>query len=58
MQFKITYEYDNPCSAGPFKGKAMVKTKMKKGDSFYGPFGAATVKTCSKVRNTELAEEF
>lgn len=48
--YKITYTYDNPSGAGPFKGKAVVDEKLAKGDSYYGPFGAATVVSCSKVK--------
>ena len=48
--FKIRYIYNSPSNAGPFKGAAMVPDKMAKGDFYYGPFGAATVISCSKVR--------
>ena len=48
--YKITYTYDNPGGAGPFKGRAVANSKHSKGDSYYGPFGRATVATCSKVK--------
>lgn len=52
MTYKIAYTYDNPSGAGPFKGKAVVDEKLAKGDGYYGPFGAATVVSCSKVKET------
>ena len=48
--FKISYVYDNPSNAGPFKGKAIVSVKYAKFDSYYGPFGIATVISCTKVK--------
>jgi len=48
--FKITYTYDNPHGAGPFKGRATVPTKYARGDSYYGPFGTATVVSCRAVK--------
>jgi hypothetical protein len=48
--FKIRYEYVNPSNAGPFKGGATVSEKVQKGDTYYGPFGQAIVRSCSKVR--------
>lgn len=48
-QFKVSYRYDEPRRAGPFKGRQEVTDKMAKGDMIYGPFGRATVTSCSKI---------
>lgn len=48
--FKIKYTYDNPSGAGPFKGSCETVDKYAKGDFYYGPFGAATIVSCSKVK--------
>lgn len=50
MKYAITYTYDNPSGAGPFKGKAVVDSKYSKGDNYYGPFGAATIRSCRAIR--------
>lgn len=49
-QWRIRYAYNNPSGAGPYKGGAVVPEKMAKGDFYRGPFGAATVTSCSKAR--------
>ena len=48
--YRITYTYDNPHGAGPFKGKATVGDKYSKGDTYYGPFGAATIVSCRIIK--------
>jgi hypothetical protein len=55
--YGIRYTYDNPSSAGPFRGKAIVSDKYTKGDMFYGPFGRATVVSCSTVRQTSATPQ-
>lgn len=42
----VTYVYDNPPPAGPFRGRIESDSKLKRGDSVRGLFGAATVKSC------------
>ena len=51
-EYRISYTYDNPSPAGPFTGRAIVKsdTKPAKGDFHYAIFGAATIKTVSRVK--------
>lgn len=51
MKWHITYTYDNPHGAGPFKGKAVVfhHTKPEKGELYYAPFGRATIKSVRKA---------
>lgn len=51
IQWKISYKYDNPSGAGPFKGRAVIvsETKPRNGDLHYGPFGRATIVTASRV---------
>lgn len=44
--FKVTYTYDNPSSAGPFKGSTTTATKFNRGDYIQAPFGRATVVSC------------
>jgi len=48
--YRIRYTYDNPHGAGPFKGTTTSATKYSKGDSIYGPFGAATVISCRLIK--------
>ena len=48
--WRVSYVYDNPSGAGPFRGKTTVTgDKPAKGDFIYAVFGAATIKTVSKV---------
>ena len=55
--YRIRYSYDNPHGAGPFKGTTTSAHKYSKGDSLYGPFGAATVISCRliKMESTRIA---
>ena len=49
--WRISYTYDNPSNAGPFRGRDTVKgDKPVKGDSHYGIFGMATIKTVSRAK--------
>ncbi len=48
--YKVTYTYDNPSGAGPFKGSMKVNEKYSKGDSIYAIFGRATVVSCRLVK--------
>ena len=48
--YNVKYTYDNPSSAGPFKGKGQASIKYEKGEGYYGPFGHATVTSCVKVK--------
>jgi hypothetical protein len=50
--YKVSYTYDNPSGAGPFKGSAIVGSKQIKGEGWYGPFGHATITACSKVKES------
>jgi len=50
-QYKVSYVYNNPSSAGPFKGKQIMNYKPEKGDSIRAIFGSATVISVSKVKN-------
>jgi len=47
--YVIRYVYNNPSNAGPYKGKTVISKKLKRGDFYYGPFGAATVVSCFRV---------
>ena len=51
--YSIKYTYDNPSGAGPFKGKTTALLPSVKGDLYFGPFGRATVVSCSKVRTVK-----
>ena len=44
--YKISYTYDNPHGAGPYKGKTTSDVKYSKGDSIAAVFGRATVVSC------------
>lgn len=55
MIYTVTYTYDNPSGAGPFKGRMDTKAPSKRGDSIMAPFGWATVKSCR--RKPGAAEE-
>jgi len=48
--FKVSYTYDNPSMAGPFKGSMVMDTKYSKGDTIRAPFGSATVKSCRVIK--------
>ncbi len=48
--YRIRYSYDNPCSAGPFKGTTTSAAKYSKGDTIYALFGAATVISCRLIK--------
>lgn len=50
MSYIIRYTYDNPSGAGPFKGKAQVGVKYAKGDTYFGPFGTATITSCRALK--------
>lgn len=48
--YSVSYIYDNPSPAGPFKGKITLAYKVAKGDSIWATFGRATVKSCRLVK--------
>lgn len=48
--FKVTYTYDSPSNAGPFKGHTITQTKFNKGDYIQAPFGRATVVSCRLIK--------
>lgn len=48
--YRVTYTYDSPSGAGPFKGRMSVSTQYRKGDSIAAPFGRATVVSCRAVK--------
>lgn len=52
MKYRISYTYNNPHGAGPFRGRTVIDRaeKPKKGDSYYAMFGAATIKTVSVAK--------
>lgn len=50
MKFKVTYTYDEPSPAGPFKGSMTADRRYKRGDSVWAVFGRATVKSCREVK--------
>lgn len=51
-KWNISYTYNNPSGAGPFRGRAVIAsdTKPAKGDFHYAAFGAATIVTVSKAK--------
>lgn len=48
--YRVTYTYDSPSNAGPFKGRMLTDTKHAKGDSIRAPFGMATVVSCRLIK--------
>jgi len=54
MSYIVRYTYDNPSGAGPFKGKSECSSKQFKGEGWYGPFGAATIVSCTKKRDSNV----
>lgn len=50
--YKVTYTYDNPSNAGPFRGSMIVGTKYMKGDHIAAIMGGATVVSCRVVRDS------
>jgi len=52
QQYRVTYYYTNPGSAGPFKGRDVLDYKPTKGDQIRAIFGLAIVKAVSKVKPT------
>jgi hypothetical protein len=50
MKYKVSYTYDNPSGAGPFKGKMTIDYKVIKGDTIFAYFGRATVVSCRVVK--------
>lgn len=48
--YKVSYVYDNPCGAGPFKGKTVTDVKYSKGDTIFAVMGRATVVSCRLVK--------
>jgi hypothetical protein len=53
VKYIVTYKYEDPSSAGPFRGRMTFNTKMDKGDTVWGPFGRATVVSCRQLREEE-----
>jgi hypothetical protein len=49
-QYKVSYVYENPSPAGPFKGRTVLDYKPAKGDQIRAMFGAAIVRTVSKAK--------
>lgn len=50
MKYKVTYTYDNPSCAGPYKGSTTSDVPYKRGDNIRAAFGAATVKSCREIK--------
>lgn len=51
--YKVTYTYDNPSAAGPFKGSMRIDYKVSKGDTIFAPFGRATVVSCRMIKERQ-----
>lgn len=49
-RYVVRYAYVTPAPSGPFRGKVVMDTKPAKGDSIYGPFGAARVTSVTLVK--------
>lgn len=50
-QFSVSYDYNHPSNAGPFKGKMTMPRRYLPGEHIAAPFGAATVRSCREVRS-------
>jgi hypothetical protein len=50
-QYRVTYIYQNPHGAGPFRGKDVFDWKPAKGDQIRAIFGLAIVKSVSKIKS-------
>lgn len=51
-EWRVSYVYEFPGPAGPFKGKMNIKgDRPRKGDSIYGPFGSARITSVKEVVN-------
>lgn len=50
-QYKVSYRYAFPSSAGPFKGKTETIERYKKGDTIRAPFGTAIVVSCREKKS-------
>ena len=50
MRYSVSYTYDSPGPAGPFKGQMVTDRKYVRGDSIRAAFGGATVKSCRVVK--------
>ena len=50
QQYRVSYDYVNPCAAGPYRGRMVLDYKPQKGDTIRALFGSATVRTVSKVK--------
>lgn len=48
-KYKVTYDYINPSSAGPFKGSMVIDHKVTRGDEIRAVFGAAIVRSCRSI---------
>lgn len=53
-QFKVSYTYTSPSSAGPFNGSLVRTERFSKGGRIAGTFGDAIVISCRKVKAPEL----
>lgn len=51
----VSYKYDRPSPAGPFRGRTEVPVRLAKGDSFRAVFGMATVVSCRIKKAKENA---
>ena len=49
-RFRVSYTYNSPGPAGPFKGRMEVSQRYARGAFIRGPFGGATVVSCREVR--------
>ena len=49
-QYKVSYYYQSPSSAGPFKGKDVLNWKPAKGDQIRAIFGLAIVKSVRLIK--------
>jgi len=49
-RYQVTYTYDNPSPAGPYKGRWTVDRRYQRGEGINAPFGRATVKSCRRIK--------
>ena len=50
-KYRISYIYESPSPAGPFKGRTVMDYKPAKGDSIRAMFGSAIVKSVREVKS-------
>jgi len=49
--YRVSYRYENPGPAGPFRGKTTMQTatKPKRGERIRAPFGAAIITSVGNI---------